>query len=402
MTHNTGNELGSAIAKTLHAAAIRNETGIAWVRVLLLTVFVGLEVIWYFTSNTVGLLARVPTVVALVLAIVVLAVLRTGWHRPWIGFVTSALDLALIFYREVTTIVVQTPQAVQEMHEFGNIVGLTALIATTGALRMTQVHAIWTTTLATATIFALGYIADLSETIYGPWIVAVSAIGLLSILLQNQVRSGVEREVTEQQLSRFHPRSATANFSDLSLPSLVRPQLVQATVLVTQMDNFSLWSKDREAGTVFAWLNLMQQGMVDVVPRHGGVVHSFQGTKMTAVFGALEPQSNHIDKTLAAARDLLDETASPGTLVVRLGIHTGPVLVGSLGTGLRQEMTAVGKAVDIAQALQQTAIEQGVQALVSDQTVRSAAILDRIENVGLIPLRGGMPAMACSAIKASR
>jgi adenylate cyclase len=92
--------------------------------------------------------------------------------------------------------------------------------------------------------------------------------------------------------------------------------------------------------------------MVQVVEeRHGGMVNKFLGDGFLALFGVGGGLKTHADAALAAALDMLHalpllnrELAlrGEGGLTIGIGIHTGPAVVGSIGSPDRLEYTAIG------------------------------------------------------------
>ena len=96
---------------------------------------------------------------------------------------------------------------------------------------------------------------------------------------------------------------------------------------------------------------------VRAVEGHGGMVNKYLGDGFMALFGAGETDTKHADAAVSAGRDILVELkalniefAKQGRkpIHIGIGIHTGPAIVGSIGSPQRLEFTAIGNTVNVA------------------------------------------------------
>jgi len=111
-----------------------------------------------------------------------------------------------------------------------------------------------------------------------------------------------------------------------------------------------------------SFLNRFLHAMVEVVEiEHGGMINKFLGDGFMALFGVDSAQHNHADKALAAGRDLERRLERLNSDLVRcgeeairigIGINTGRVVVGSVGSPERMEFTVIGNPVNIASRIQ--------------------------------------------------
>ncbi len=135
--------------------------------------------------------------------------------------------------------------------------------------------------------------------------------------------------------------------------------------------------------------------MLDEVHRFEGTVNQFTGDGVMALFGAplaLEDAPRRavmaglaIQRAIASARDEL-RTAANVDLQVRIGIHTGLVVVGRIGNDLRMEYTAIGDTTNLASRLQTLAAPGTV--VVSDATRRLAGPFVETRDLGLQQVKG--------------
>jgi class 3 adenylate cyclase/tetratricopeptide (TPR) repeat protein len=131
------------------------------------------------------------------------------------------------------------------------------------------------------------------------------------------------------------------------------------------------------------------------VHRYEGTVNQFLGDGFMALFGAPIAHEDHARRAVLAALDIRSAieshamAGSPGSdvhLTLRMGLHTGFVVVGAIGDNLRMDYTAVGDVTHLAARLQQLA-EPG-RILLSDATARLVGDEVRLESRGPTPIRG--------------
>jgi class 3 adenylate cyclase/tetratricopeptide (TPR) repeat protein len=135
--------------------------------------------------------------------------------------------------------------------------------------------------------------------------------------------------------------------------------------------------------------------MVDAVQNYGGHVASFTGDGIMAVFGAPVAHEESERRAVAAGLRMqraLEEHAAelahrhPGKLQFRVGLNTGPVVVGKVSEELTMEFTAIGDTVNLAARMQQAA-EPGAVYL-TEATYRAAADHFECKAVGPLTVKG--------------
>ena len=150
------------------------------------------------------------------------------------------------------------------------------------------------------------------------------------------------------------------------------------TVMFVDIRSFTSMSAAATPRRVVEVLNKFLRVMVQVVEeRHGGMVNKFLGDGFLALFGVGEGLKAHADAAVAAALEMLHslprlnrELALRGeaALAIGIGIHTGPAIVGSIGSPNRLEYTAIGSTVNFASRVEGLTKELGTQLLVSEST----------------------------------
>lgn len=130
------------------------------------------------------------------------------------------------------------------------------------------------------------------------------------------------------------------------------------TVMFLDIRSFTARSAGASPREVVRGLNRFLGVMVQVVEeQHGGLINKFLGDGFMALFGVGESSNTHADAALAAAENMLHalrelnvELASQGeqAIAVGIGIHSGPAVIGSIGSPRRLEFTAIGATVNVA------------------------------------------------------
>lgn len=160
------------------------------------------------------------------------------------------------------------------------------------------------------------------------------------------------------------------------------------TLLFSDLEGFTSISEQMSPEDVVKFLNLHMSAMTSIIYRHGGTVQSFAGDGIFAFWGA--PVKNPDQAILAcrAAIDmqaenerLEDELIAAGYLPVKLrvGINSGAVVVGNMGSEQRFDYTPIGDSVNLAARL------EGINKLYKTDILLSAATADAID--GQLDLR---------------
>ncbi|HET7421607.1 MAG TPA: adenylate/guanylate cyclase domain-containing protein [Candidatus Dormibacteraeota bacterium] len=129
----------------------------------------------------------------------------------------------------------------------------------------------------------------------------------------------------------------------------------EVTMLNSDIAGFSTLSQSMEAEELVEFLNDYFQRMIRVVLDHGGNIDKFQGDGMLVVFGAPNPMEDHAQRALNAALAMvheierfnleLQDRGRPG-IAVGMGLDTGFVVAGHVGSDDRMEFTLIGVPVN--------------------------------------------------------
>ena len=205
---------------------------------------------------------------------------------------------------------------------------------------------------------------------------------------------GTEAEVDRPAiLKSYTPRHLADKI--LTSRSALEGERKQVTVLFVDIVGSTSQSERLDPEEVHALMGRAIELMVEEVHRYEGTVNQFLGDGVMALFGAPIAHEDHARRAVQAAlaiqsalQPLNDELRSTGRigLQVRQGLNTGLVVVGSIGTDLRMDYTAVGDTTNVASRLQHVAEPGAI--LISGRTRRLIEGFFRLRSIGDIDLKG--------------
>jgi adenylate cyclase len=228
------------------------------------------------------------------------------------------------------------------------------------------------------------------------------------VLLSARINAGLNKRLVHE-LERARVRDVFARF----LPeSVVDEVLVRAggdvrlggvrligTVLFTDIRGFTTFAERTPPDRVIEVLNRFLSEMSDAVLDNGGTLVSYLGDGLLAVFGAPIECDDHADRALRAAREMfrlrlprfndwLDAEYGGGRFSMGVGVSSGPLMSGNVGSERRLEYTAIGDTVNTAARIEAHTKEVTHGVLVADSTHELLTSPVGLVYVGEFTLRG--------------
>jgi adenylate cyclase len=150
----------------------------------------------------------------------------------------------------------------------------------------------------------------------------------------------------------------------------VTPRDALVTVLFVDIRGFTSFAHGATARQAVDLLNEFFGVVVPVLAEHGGHTNKFRGDGVMAVFGAPDAQPDHADRAVAAAGAVgaAVERAFGERCRVSIGVNSGLVLVGTIGTAGHSELGVIGDPVNVAARVEQATRQTGDTVLITEAT----------------------------------
>ncbi|PKL33750.1 MAG: hypothetical protein CVV45_06310 [Spirochaetae bacterium HGW-Spirochaetae-10] len=171
----------------------------------------------------------------------------------------------------------------------------------------------------------------------------------------------------------------------------------RATVLFCDIRNFTRMSEHMEPEEVVSFLNEYLTAMVDVIFEYGGTLDKFVGDEIMAVFGAPVSTGRDEENAVLAAlrmkeqlRELNERRQKQGHAAIQfgIGIHTGEVVAGNIGSDKRMEYTVIGQAVNIASRIEALNKHLATDILITQETFDAVSSMIRAEKQPPVQVKG--------------
>ncbi len=190
---------------------------------------------------------------------------------------------------------------------------------------------------------------------------AIGTVGTLAVL---DLSETVERERTRALFARFVPGGVVDQVlartdENLRLGAVER----DCTVLFSDLRGFTSFSESLSSERVLAVVNVNLEEMTEAILAAGGTLIAYAGDGIMALFGAPLEQPDHADRALIAAREMiglrldrfnawLHEHGHEKSFRMGVGLHSGTVMAGNVGSDERLEYTAIGDTVNTASRME--------------------------------------------------
>lgn len=236
---------------------------------------------------------------------------------------------------------------------------------------------------------ALGLAGGLAGTTYWLWLsdglwlnffapLLTIALTFSLVTLNNFIEAERNRRRVQELFGRYVPPEVVNEL--VQHPEMVPlgGQRQQVTVLFSDIRSFTAFSEGQAPEAVVARLNEYFAAMTEVIFHYGGTLDKFLGDGLMALFGAPIPTADHAHQALAAAREMLArleelnrlwEKRGERPFRIGIGINSGPVLVGNIGSPRRLEYTAIGEEVNLASRLEGLNKEYNTSVIISERTL---------------------------------
>jgi len=412
--------LPKRIRHAIQAQQESSEILIGWLQLAIVLIFTALYAVSPTPAVTITGYALEPWVLGLYLAFTILR-LWLGYRRRipnWLLYLSTIADMALLLaliwsfhlkYGQPASFYLKAPTllyvfifiALRALRYEVRYVLLAGLIACCGWLLMV-LYAIKID--PQDTMVTRNYVEYLTSNsvLLGAEFDKVISIALVTAILAvaiGRARKLLERSVSErfntQELARFMPGEIARQVTQADQPvEAGQGEVAEATILFMDIESFTALSESLSPTELIETLNEYFAAVSKPIEDQGGVINQFQGDALLATFNLPTAQHDHAGAAIRAAlkiqAHLRRQRFSGGREIrARIGVNTGTVIGGLVGTGDRLSYTVHGEQVNLAARLEQLNKQFGTYVLVSDTTRLAAgtqAFLFR--SLGHVKIRG--------------
>ncbi|MDR3172802.1 MAG: CHASE2 domain-containing protein [Treponema sp.] len=229
----------------------------------------------------------------------------------------------------------------------------------------------------------------------------------LAMMLAVIVREIIAYISSEQEKQFIRKAFSTYLSGDVVQEIIADPSRLQLgginrymTSVFTDIQSFSTISERLNPGQLVRLLNQYLSGMSDIILDERGTIDKYVGDAIIAFFGAPLALPDHGLRACVSAvmmkrmeaelnRQFIEKGISPLPLLTRIGINTGDMVVGNMGTEQKMNYTIMGNTVNLAARLEGVNKQYGTWILASEETVKEAKgqvltrRLDRVRVVGI-------------------
>jgi adenylate cyclase len=221
------------------------------------------------------------------------------------------------------------------------------------------------------------------------------------VLLRARVQASLDKKLLRDETSRqlkvirsvfgkYVPESIVDSI--ISGNGNIKPMQSMATILYTDIADFTRISESMDPQHVVEMLNRYFEAVIAVITRHGGIVNQLQGDAMLVTYNIPVADPLHADRALQTAIEIQQtvnrDKFADITLQTRIGINSGKVFAGNVGTGERMNYTVHGDAVNLAARLERLNKEYDTRVLVSGSSVALLQAQFPLQAIGNVTIRG--------------
>jgi adenylate cyclase len=222
-----------------------------------------------------------------------------------------------------------------------------------------------------------------------------------AVLLRARIRASLDKKrlsdetIKQLQLIRsvfgkYVPESIADSI--ISGNGNIKPMQSMATILYTDIADFTRIAESMPPEHVVDMLNAYFESVIAVITGYGGIVNQLQGDAMLVTFNVPVADPQHADKAIQTAIDIQQTVTSTKfagvTLETRIGINSGNIFAGNVGTAERMNYTVHGDAVNLAARLERLNKDYASRILISGHSVALLSGKYPLESMGGVSIRG--------------
>ena len=212
--------------------------------------------------------------------------------------------------------------------------------------------------------------------------------GLLALFEARQQLSASDAEQAEL-------RARIGRAIDLAMANTQEMDSRRVTILFSDLRGFTSLAEKHSDLEMVAALNRYLERMTEIIVRHGGTIDKFMGDAIMVLFGAPIARDDYVEQALACAIEMQlamddvnrkNQACGMAPLYMGIGINTGDVVAGHLGSALHSEYTVIGDQVNLASRVAAHSLRG--QILLSENTYLLARDYIETDDINEVKVKG--------------
>ncbi len=205
------------------------------------------------------------------------------------------------------------------------------------------------------------------------------------------------KDLLKQSFQRYVSAQIVEEILQSSEPVNLRGQRKTVSILLSDIRGFTALSEQLEPEELVKFLNSYFSEMIDIIFEHEGTLDKFMGDAVLALFGAPVTHEDDALRAVSAAIAMqakLHElntawrTDGKPNIKIGIGISTGEVVVGNIGSERRMEYTVIGQDVNYAQRIESLTKDLRADILISESTYEKIKEQVVVEKFGPLTIKG--------------
>ena len=176
--------------------------------------------------------------------------------------------------------------------------------------------------------------------------------------LASQIVDAVKQTSTIKEFDKKELNSKILELLHNTIKNKSLPESKYVTILLSDLRGFTAMSENYSPSSIIELLNRYLTTMNEIIiTQYGGTIDKFMGDSVMALFGVSESKSDDIERALNCALDMqiamdkinkTNRSMGLPNLFMGIGINSGKVIAGKVGSELRSEYTVIGDEVNLA------------------------------------------------------
>lgn len=278
---------------------------------------------------------------------------------------------------------------------------LLSLVAVVITRRFRPMGSAAATLLVAGGVFGLAHILFRSPGYWLPILYPLSSLAFTftGCTLYRVLTEQRERAWLKRAFQQYVPADVVQQIADDPQALVFGGERRRLTVLFTDLRDFTTYSEEHEPEEIVEILREYLTAMVDIIFKHGGTVDKFIGDSILGIFGAPIHYPDHAARACQAAFEMAEQlkvlqerwkAEEKTPLRMGIGVSTGEVVVGNLGSEQRFDYTVIGDAVNLGARLESANKDFPTQhhIIISESTYQEAKEILEVNPLGEVLVKG--------------